>query len=132
VTIVAEPEAVTVRDVMSAEIVSVGAAATVAEAATLMGKLHVGSALVMDDEAPVGIFTERDIVRALAADFDAAGHSVSHWMTADPETVEPGITAHEALERMLTGGYRHLPVVEEGRTIGIVSIRDLSRAIAGP
>lgn len=128
----AELGAVTVRDVMSTEIVSVGASATVAEAATLMGKLHVGSALVMDGAAPVGIFTERDIVRALAADFDAAGHSVSHWMTPDPETVDPGVTAHEALERMLAGGYRHLPVVDDGTTIGIVSIRDLSRAVAGP
>jgi len=129
---VAEPEAVTVRDVMSAEIVWVGADATVAEAATLMGKSHVGSALVLDGEAPVGIFTERDIVRALAADFDAAGHPVSHWMTPDPETVDPGVTAHEALERMLAGGFRHFPVVDGGRTIGIVSIRDLSRAVAGP
>jgi CBS domain-containing protein len=127
-----EPNAATVRDVMSPEIVAVGAEATVAEAATLMGKRHVGSALVMDGELPVGIFTERDIVRALAADFDAAGHPVSHWMTPDPETVEPGVTAHEALERMLAGGYRHLPVVDGGATIGIVSIRDLSRAVAGP
>ena len=126
-----QPAAATVRDVMSAEIVSVGAAATVAEAATLMGKLHVGSALVMEGDLPVGIFTERDIVRALAADFDAAGHPVSHWMTTDPETVEPGVSAHEALERMLAGGYRHLPVVADGKTIGIVSIRDLSRAVAG-
>jgi len=129
---VAEPGAATVRDVMSAEIVWVGADATVAEAATLMGKGHVGSALVMDGDAPVGIFTERDIVRALAADFDAAGHPVAHWMTPDPETVEPSVSAHEALERMLAGGYRHLPVVDGGRTIGIVSIRDLSRAVAGP
>jgi len=129
---VSEPQPVTVRDVMSGDIVAVGADATVAEAATLMGKSHVGSALVMENENPVGIFTERDIVRALAADFDAAGHPVSHWMTPDPETVEPGVTALQALARMLAGGYRHLPVVDAGRTIGIVSIRDLSRAVAGP
>src|SRR5215813_1901940 len=75
---------VTVRDIMSTEIVSVGRSATVAEAATLMGKLQVGSALVMDDDEVVGIFTERDIVRALAADFDAAGHEVGDWMTPQP------------------------------------------------
>jgi len=129
---VPEPREATVRDVMSHEIVSVGPDATVAEAATVMGKLHVGSALVLDADRPVGIFTERDIVRALAADFDAAGHPVSHWMTPDPETVDPAVTAREALERMLTAGYRHLPVAEGGRTIGIVSIRDLSRAVAEP
>ena len=128
----AEPKEATVRDVMSHEIVSVGPDATVAEAATVMGRLHVGSALVLDGDRPVGIFTERDIVRALAADFDAAGHPVSHWMTPDPETVDPGVTARDALERMLAAGYRHLPVAEGGRTIGIVSIRDLSRAVAEP
>ena len=119
---------VTVRDIMSTEIVSVGISATVAEAATLMGKQRVGSALVMDGDDVVGIFTERDIVRALAADFDAAGHQVSDWMTAQPATVEPGVTVREALDQMLAGGYRHLPVVEGGSTVGIVSIRDLSRA----
>jgi CBS domain-containing protein len=119
---------VTIREIMSTEIVSVGRSATVAEAATLMGKQHVGSALVMDGDQVVGIFTERDIVRALAADFDAAGHSVVDWMTEQPATVEPNVSVREALDRMLAGGYRHLPVVEGGSTVGIVSIRDLSRA----
>jgi CBS domain-containing protein len=93
-----------------------------------MGKLHVGSALVMNGDDVVGIFTERDIVRALAADFDAAGHEVSHWMTAQPATVGPEVSVREALDQMLAGGYRHLPVVEGGSTVGMVSIRDLSRA----
>jgi CBS domain-containing protein len=119
---------VTVREIMSTDIVSVGPSATVAEAATLMGKLHVGSALVMDGDQVLGIFTERDIVRALAADFDAAGHVVTDWMTAQPATVEPDLSARAALDRMLAAGYRHLPVVENGATVGIVSIRDLSRA----
>jgi CBS domain-containing protein len=119
---------VTVRDIMSTEIVSVGSSATVAEAATLMGKQRVGSALVMDGDDVVGIFTERDIVRALAADFDAAGHQVSDWMTAQPATVEPDVSVRDALDQMLAGGYRHLPVVEKGTTVGMVSIRDLSRA----
>jgi CBS domain-containing protein len=119
---------VTVREIMSTEIVSVGPSATVAEAATLMGKQHVGSALVMDGERVVGIFTERDIVRALGADFDAAGHVVADWMTAQPATVEPDVPVRQALDRMLDAGYRHLPVVEGGSTVGIVSIRDLSRA----
>jgi CBS domain-containing protein len=119
---------VTVREIMSTDIVSVDPSATVAEAATLMGKLHVGSALVKDGEQVIGIFTERDIVRALAADFDAAGHAVADWMTAQPATVEPDLSARAALDRMLAAGYRHLPVVENGATVGIVSIRDLSRA----
>jgi CBS domain-containing protein len=82
----------------------------------------------MDGDQVLGIFTERDIVRALAADFDAAGHVVTDWMTAQPATVEPDLSARAALDRMLAAGYRHLPVVENGATVGIVSIRDLSRA----
>ena len=119
---------VTVREIMSTDLVSVDPSATVAEAATLMGKQQVGSALVMDGDDVVGIFTERDIVRALAADFDAAGHQVADWMTAQPATVEPGVSVRDALDQMLAGGYRHLPVVEGGSTVGMVSIRDLSRA----
>ena len=117
-----------VREIMSSSLITVDAESTVAQAATVMAERRVGSALVMDGDALTGIFTERDIVRALAADFDAAGHEVSDWMTAQPATVEPGVSVREALDRMLAGGYRHLPVVEKGATVGIVSIRDLSRA----
>ena len=117
-----------VREIMSSSLITVDAESTVAQAATVMAEKRVGSALVMDGDALTGIFTERDIVRALAADFDAAGHEVSDWMTAQPATVEPGVSVREALDRMLAGGYRHLPVVEKGATVGMVSIRDLSRA----
>lgn len=117
---------VTVRDIMSTEIVSVGISATVAEAATLMGKQQVGSALVMDGDDVVGIFTERDIVRALGEHFDAAGHPVSSWMTPNPSTVGPDAPTDEALDRMLAGGFRHLPVVEGDRVVGMLSLRDIA------
>ena len=122
-------EPATVRDVMSSDVVSVAPSATVAEAATVMGRRRVGSALVLEDARCVGIFTERDIVSALAADFDAPGQPVSHWMTTDPATVDPGVGVREALEQMLAAGYRHLPVVEGEKTIGIVSIRDLAGGV---
>ncbi len=121
----------TVREVMSTEIVSVEPSSTVAEAATAMGRHQVGSAIVVQGGELAGIFTERDIVRALAADFDAPGHPVSQWMSSPPRTVAPEVTVEEALERMLSEGFRHLPVVEEEILLGIVSIRDLSAATAG-
>ena len=68
----------TIRDVMHEGIISVEPSSTVAEAATVMGGKHVGSALVMEGDAVLGIFTERDIVRALSQDFDAPGHQVTH------------------------------------------------------
>jgi CBS domain-containing protein len=120
----------TVRDIMSTELITVDDQTTVAQAATVMGGRHVGSALVMEGEELLGIFTERDIVKALSQDFDAPQTLVTHWMTRQPITIEPDNTSDEALRRMLEGGFRHLPVVEGGRVIGMLSIRDVSRAAA--
>jgi len=112
---------------MSADLVSVSPTATIAEAATVMGTRRVGSALVMDGDELIGIFTERDILRALAGDFDAPGHQVSGSMTRNPRTVDPATDVGEALDTMLQHGFRHFPVMDDGRVIGIVSMRDLTR-----
>jgi CBS domain-containing protein len=117
-----------VREIMSSKLVSVEPAATVAEAATVMGERHVGSALVMEGGALVGIFTERDIVRALSQDFDAPGHPVSHWMTREPKTIVADASVEEALDIMLSGGFRHIPVVEDRGVVGVISMRDVSKA----
>lgn len=117
----------TVADVMTRSVLSVDPGTTVAEAATMMGERAAGSALVMEDQSLVGIFTERDIVRALGQHFDAATHAVSEWMTAEPLTVPPSTDVEDALQTMLDRGFRHLPVVEEDRVVGVVSLRDLSR-----
>ena len=117
-----------VGEIMSSKLVSVEPAATVAEAATVMGERHVGSALVMEGGALVGIFTERDIVRALSQDFDAPGHPVSHWMTREPKTIGADASVEEALDIMLSGGFRHIPVVEDRGVVGVISMRDVSKA----
>src|ERR671937_844393 len=95
-----------IREIMSSKLITVDPSATVAEAATLMGERHVGSALVMDGDSLAGIFTERDIVRALSQDFDAPGHPVAQWMTKDPQTIDPDAPVEEALDRMLSAGFR--------------------------
>jgi len=120
----------TIGQIMTTKLITVAPDATVAEAATVMGERHVGSALVMEEGRLVGIFTERDIVRALSQHFDAPGHQVSHWMTSEPATVAPATSVQEALELMLARGFRHLPVTESGSVVGMVSIRDLSEALA--
>jgi CBS domain-containing protein len=114
---------------MSGELVAVNPSTTVAEAATTMAERRVGSALVMEDGL-VGIFTERDIVRALSQDFDAPGHPVEQWMTRNPTTISPDAPVQEALDMMLSAGFRHLPVMDGDQVIGVVSIRDLSKATA--
>ena len=121
----------TVGEIMSKDLITVDPEATVAEAATVMGDHHAGSALVMGDDSLHGIFTERDIVRALGEHFDAAGHPVSHWMTRNPVTIGSDADVHDALERMLTGGFRHLPVMDGDHVVGLVSMRDLTKATSG-
>jgi CBS domain-containing protein len=116
---------------MTRSILSVDPTTTVAEAATIMGERAAGSALVMEGDRLLGIFTERDIVKALGQHFDAAGHAVADWMTADPLTVPAETSVEEALRTMLDRGFRHLPVVEERGVVGVVSMRDLSAAGAG-
>ena len=116
----------TVGEVMNRDLITVDPATTVAEAATVMGGKHVGSALVMDAGRLSGIFTERDIVRALGEHFDAAGHPVSHWMTANPRTITPDASTEQALDMMLSGGFRHLPVVQGDDVVGMLSLRDVA------
>jgi len=118
----------TVRDVMTTDLVTVEPSATVAEAATVMGSRNVGSAVVVEDGVPAGIFTERDILRALGAHFDAARHPVAQWMTRDPTTIPADAAIHEARKLMLDRGFRHLLVTDGDDVVGIVSIRDLMQA----
>ncbi len=117
------------REIMSAELVTVAPTSTVAEAATVMGERGVGSALVVDGDEPVGIFTERDALRALANDADAPRQPVAQWMSRELVTLPADTDARAARDLMLERGFRHLPVVEGGRVVGIVSLRDLSRAL---
>ncbi len=121
----------TVGEIMATALFSIDPTTTVAEAATVMGERRIGSALVMDGDRLLGIFTERDIVRALGQHFDAAGHEVAEWMTPDPVSVSPGTPVDDALKLMLDRGFRHLPVAEGDRVMGVVSMRDLSAAGAG-
>ena len=119
----------TVRDVMNSDLVIVGPSSTVRQAASGMFASHTGSTLVMEGDRLLGIFTERDIVQALSGTSDAGRSSlVRERMTPDPQVIDPDATIGEALDRMFDGGFRHLPVVEGGRVIGMVSMRDLAEA----
>jgi CBS domain-containing protein len=89
---------------------------------------RVGAALVMEGESLVGILTERDVLRAVGQG-RVEGSTVADWMTRDPETIEPSESTDMAATLMIHGGFRHLPVVEGGRVVGIVSIRDLMRVV---
>jgi CBS domain-containing protein len=115
-----------IRAVMKTTLYTVSPTTTLGEAVSLMAQHRVGSTLVMDGSQLIGIFTERDTVRAISQSHDAPDHEISSWMTRDPKTVEPDEDVDDALKTMLANGFRHLPVVEKGLVIGMVSMRDLA------
>src|SRR2546421_5252761 len=114
----------TVRDVMKTSLHSVGPTETVGEAVAVMAQHRIGSVLIMEGDRLLGIFTERDTVRALSQAHDAARHEIVSWMTHDPQTVSPDEDSEAALRTMLARGFRHLPVIDGGKVVGIVSMRD--------
>jgi CBS domain-containing protein len=98
---------------------------TVRDAAGHMRSRHVGAVLITRNSRLDGIFTERDMVyRVVAEGRDPDRTSLEDVMTRNPDTIRPDATALDALRRMHDGGYRHLPVVDRGRLVGIVSRRD--------
>ena len=106
------------------ELVMASPETSVAQASLLMKRGNVGAVLVVKDGCLVGIFTERDAVcRVLAAYRDPRITKLVDVMTPDPKTVEPDETFGYALLLMHENGFRHVPVVEEGRAIGVVSAR---------
>lgn len=116
-----------VSDAMSRELNRTGPETTIAEAASLMSQRRIGSTLVCRGDRLLGIFTERDILRAVSHDASAMGDSLEHWMTRKPRTVAPDTDLDEALRIMVEGHFRHLPVQEEGQLVGMLSMRDVSR-----
>jgi len=118
----------TVADLMVRDVLSVEPSDTIGEAAEKMNAANVGAVVVMEDMVRiVGIVTERDLLRAVAARARAAEARVRQWMTPNPVTIDPGTTIEEAAKIMFDHNFRHLPVVKDGRALGIVSLRLLAR-----
>jgi CBS domain-containing protein len=115
-----------VREVMKTTLYSVDPSTTVGEAISLMAQNRIGSALIMEGGQLIGIFTERDTVRAISQSHDAPTHEISSWMTRDPKTVSPDLEVDEAMKLMLDHGFRHLPVMEGKEVVGMISMRDLA------
>ena len=117
-----------VRDLMTSNPATVGPDDVCARAATLMREEDCGSLPVTKDARLVGIVTDRDIViRAVAAGRDPKTTPVSEVMSADPITIAPDTDADEAAKMMAEFQVRRLPVVEDGRLLGIVVTAQLAR-----
>jgi CBS domain-containing protein len=95
-----------------------------------MWRQQTGSLLVTADGRLTGIITERDLLRAVALGADPDRSSVDEVMTADPFTVPPDMPLQEAAREMAVRWIRHLPVVEDGQILGVVSMRDVTGVFA--
>jgi CBS domain-containing protein len=116
-----------VSDVMKQEVLTVAPEDSVGEAAAKMTEADVGAVVVSDFGRVIGILTERDVMRAVARRTHSSVTRVREWMTSDPVTAPPEMEAEEAARTMLDHGFRHLPVMKDGRAVGIVSLRDIAR-----
>src|SRR4029450_909746 len=114
---------VTLDDRLKPNFITVAPEDTLGEVAEKMTQQNVGAVVVKDYGRLIGILTERDMLRAMAARVHTSDARVRLWMTADPITVPPDMDLDDAAQIMLDNGFRHLPVVEGEAVIGIASLR---------
>jgi CBS domain-containing protein len=112
-----------VEKTMSTRLLTIEPSQALQEAAHQMADRRVGAILVTEGDRLVGILTERDVLRAVGK--GTIEGSVADWMTRDPLTVGPDATNGEAAMLMIHGGFRHVPICDHDKLVGIVSIRDL-------
>ncbi len=116
--------------VKGGQIFSVAPTDSVLRAIEIMATRHVGALLVMSHEGLLGIISERDYARKVILK-NRSSHDtpVGDIMTKNPVTVSPDATVHHCMETMTEGRFRHLPVVDKGRVVGMLSIGDLVKAV---
>ena len=115
----------TVGEIMTPDVLGLDPATSLVDAARRMHERRVGAVVVTEGDRLVGIVTERDVLRAVAT--GAIDGSVADAMTHTPDTIGPEESAGQAAALMIHGGFRHLPVVDGGDVVGMLSIRDLVR-----
>ena len=114
-------------DSAASTIHSVGPGTTVSDCVRSMNEHRIGAMLVMEEDRLIGIFTERDsLTKVVGAGLDPVHTTVSEVMTDDPVCVSPATTLEEAMNIVSTHRFRHLPVVEDSRVLGMVSSGDLT------
>jgi CBS domain-containing protein len=118
----------TIRDLMTGDPKTVEASATVQEAARLMDNEDIGNVLVVENGQVQGIVTDRDIVVRVIAKGNGPDASVREACTTDLETLGPDDSIEDATKKMEQANVRRLPVVDDGKPVGIVSLGDLAQA----
>ena len=118
-----------VKDIMTKNVASIGVNNSVFEAAELMSSNRVGCLVIMDGEVPIGIVTERDIVRRVVAKKMPLDTKVSEIMSKSLITIDPDASLKDAARLMSSNKIRRLPVVKQNRLVGIVVASDFVRNI---
>lgn len=113
----------TLADICKPTFITVAPEDTLGEVAERMTNQNVGAVVVKDHGRLIGILTERDLLRAMAARVHTSEARVRQWMTGDPVTAAPDMELDEAAKVMLEHGFRHLPVVDDSGVLGVVSLR---------
>jgi CBS domain-containing protein len=111
-------------DLMATDVLTVSPDTTIADAARRMMARETGAAVVIENNDLVGLISERDLMRAIP-DACSPETPVSERMSRQVMTAAPGTSIPEAMAIMVEGRFRHLPVVDGGRVLGMVSMRDL-------
>ncbi len=120
----------TVKDLMTKNVVTIDANKTVVEAAALMSEKDIGDLIVMDDNTPVGIVTERDFVRRVLAEGKSADSKVSEVMTRPLKVIDPDAPIKEAARRMVNKKIRRLPVIKDNKLVGIITAADFAKHLS--
>jgi CBS domain-containing protein len=115
-----------IKEIMTTDVRAVSANDSISEAANIMKQLDVGAVPVLDNHLLVGIITDRDLVLRAIAEGKNSDERVSTIMTKNITTVSPDTDVHKAADLMASQQIRRLPIVENGRLVGIVSIGDMA------
>jgi len=107
------------------DVITVAPDATVRELVALLARHNVGALVVCEGEELAGIVSERDVVRRLQEDETVLDRPVSSIMTSEVKTCAPDMRVNDLMQVMTTGRFRHMPVLDDGRLVGIVSIGDV-------
>jgi len=115
---------------MTKNVVTIEAGKTVIEAAALMSENDIGDLVIMDNNVPVGIVTERDLVRRVLAEGKSTDTKLSEVMTAPLKVIDPEAPIKEAARRMVNRRIRRLPVIKDNKLVGIITAADFAKHLS--
>ena len=119
-----------VKDIMTKTVITIDANRTVTEATALMTEKNVSNLIVMDNNTPTGIVTERDFVRKVLAKNKPSTTKISEIMSTPLRVIDPDAPIKEAARKMIRKGIRRLPVMQDNKLVGIITTTDIAKQLS--